>query len=803
MIISDLLDKILNKQASQEEYMPKINYHVTNNLISYEDGRLMWVFRMDGMPFESQSNQHINTHFHQLNLMFTSLGKITGNRLGLWTTLQRKRRDFNREYRFENIFAKEFAHKYVEKFKKEPYFNNYFYIASVLKVDDLNDGIKEANELISMMQNGLQSYTPYLLGCYTNDSGVAFSEVCEYLGSLINHHTEPMPITGSAIASTLGTSDLHFGTDVCEIRTQLETLYATCYDLRDYGISRPKILVDVLNLPFEFNLTQSFVFLNNSDIQSQIGRQLNNLVSVGDQAIHQQEELLYGKGLLTAGELMFGEYHCALIVYGETPQLAATNGSKAISRFLNCGGYRFSKAGLSAPATYFGQIVGSKLKPRCYPKTTQNLATSFGMHNYSSGKEIGNPIGDGTAVMPMMTISGTIYDFNFHYSNVNENNLGDKIAGHTLILGATGTGKTTLETSLLAFVNRFNPSLFVMDLDAGMRIFIQALGGSYFTLESGKPTGLNPFQLPDTPANREFLYSLVATCGQDVNGKVTADEERQIKVAVDTIFSVDFEHRRFSLLLESIPYSHDTDNSLRSRLMKWCESEDGRFAWCLDNPINQFNPDNFTMIGFDLTDLLQNNYPPTEPVLMYLFHLRDLMMERVAKDNGILCTVVEEFWFPLRYPKTAELMLKILKTDRKLGGWMILTSQSPEDAITSDIFPAIIQQTPTKIFLPNPDAQFEGRYERCGMTRKEFDELVKLSLDSRTFLVKQSKQSAFAKLDLYGFSDEIAVLSGSSSNNEMLDELLDEVGKGASPEEWYPLFKKKLHETKEVKRKLA
>lgn len=803
MIISDLLDKILNRQASQEEYMPKINHHVTNNLISYEDGRLMWVFRMDGMPFESQSDAHINTHFQQLNLMFTSLGKIAGNRLGLWTTLQRKRRDFDREYGFKNIFAKEFAHKYVEKFKKEPYFNNYFYIAAVLKVDDLNDGIKEANELIAMMQNGLQSYTPYLLGCYTNDSGVAFSEVCEYLGSLVNHHTEPMPITGSAIASTLGTSDLHFGTDVCEIRTQSETLYATCYDLRDYGISRPKILVDVLNLPFEFNLTQSFVFLNNSDIQGQIGRQLNNLTSVGDQAIHQQEELLYGKGLLTAGELMFGEYHCALIVYGETPQLAATNGSKAISRFLNCGGYRFSKAGLSAPATYFGQVVGSKLKPRCYPKTTQNLATSFGMHNYSAGKEIGNPIGDGTAVMPLMTVSGTIYDFNFHYSNVNENNLGDKIAGHTLILGATGTGKTTLETSLLAFVNRFNPSLFVMDLDAGMRIFIQALGGSYFTLESGVPTGLNPFQLPDTPQNREFLYSLVATCGQDVNGNVTADEERQIKVAVDTVFAVDFEYRRFSRLLDSIPYNHEQENSLRSRLQKWCESEDGRFSWCLDNPVNQFNPDDFNKIGFDLTDILQDNYPPTEPVLMYLFHLRSLMMERVAKENGILCTVVEEFWFPLRYKKTSELMLKILKTDRKLGGWMILTSQSPEDAITSDIFPAIIQQTPTKIFLPNPDATYEGRYERCGMTRKEFDELVKLSLDSRTFLVKQSKQSAFAKLDLYGFSDEIAVLSGSSSNNEMLDELLNEVGKDAPPDVWYPLFKERLRAAKEAKRKLA
>lgn len=790
---------MLNKQPAHADWLPKINYHISPHVVSFEDGYLAWVFKMDGMPFESQSDAHINTHFQQLNTLLTSLGKTTGSRLGLWTTLQRKRRSFDREYQFNDVFAQEFCDKYIDKFKAEPYFNNYFYITAVLKIDDIKEGLKEANELIALMENGLQAYTPHLLKVYINENGVAFSEVSEFFGMLCNHGHEQIPISASPISSVLGNSDLHFGTDVAELRSQTDTSFVICYDLRDYGISKPKILVDILNLPFEFTLTQSFVYINNADIQSQIDKQLNNLVSAGDQAVHQQEELMYGKGLLTAGELMFGDYHCVLVVYGNSPQTVAQNGAKAVSRFLNCGGYGFSKAGLSAPASFFSQVPNSKFRPRRYPKTTQNLATSFGMHNYSAGKEFGNPIGDGTAVMPLMTVAGTIYDFNFHYSNVNENNLGDKVAGHTLILGATGTGKTTLETALLSFVSRFNPYLFMMDLDAGMSIFIKALGGSYFRLESGKPTGLNPFQLPDTPENREFLYSLVATCGQDNAGKVSADEEKQIKFAVDTVLSLEYPLRRFSRLMDSIPYAHEAENSLRSRLQKWCESEGGRFAWCLDSPENTFNPDEFTRIGFDLTDILQDNYPPTEPVLMYLFHLRNLMMERVAKENGILCTVVEEFWFALRYKKTAELMLKILKTDRKLGGWMVLTTQSPEDAIMSEIFPAIIQQTPTKIFLPNPDARYEGRYELCGMTRKEFDELVKLSLDSRTFLVKQSKQSAFAKMDLYGFQDEMAVLSGSSSNNELLESLIAETN-CHRPEEWYPLFKERIQAEREARK---
>ena len=79
------------------------------------------------------------------------------------------------------------------------------------------------------------------------------------------------------------------------------------------------------------------------------------------------------------------------------------------------------------------------------------------------------------------------------------------------------------------------------------------------------PTGLNPFQLPDTPSNREFLYSLVGMCGADENGKLTATEEKEIQAAVDTMFSMDYEHRRFSHLLQSIPVVPDP-NSLRMRL---------------------------------------------------------------------------------------------------------------------------------------------------------------------------------------------------------------------------------------------
>lgn len=786
MIISDFLNNILKKQPAAADFLAQISQHVTANITWYKTGHLCFVIKLEGLPFDGVDDKVIYQHFVSLRNVFASIGKTLGDRLAIWCTIQRRKINFDRDYHFNNQFCQNFSEQYLQRFNTADYFENVFHIAVVIKNTDMDAGIKEAQDLAQTLIYALQSYEPTLLTAYQNENGILFSEIYEFFGSLVNGSKEKIPLSATDAFQTIQSSDLHFGTDICEIRMQNgQRKYAQMFDLKDFGLSKPKILADILTLPFEFNYVQSFIYINSHKMQGDIRKQINNLVSVQEQSADEIEELRIGQGKLVSGELMFGDYHAVLIVFGKSAKDVTNNGSRAYSTFLNAGGFRFIKAGLSAPSTYFSQIPGSKERPRSFPKTTINLATTYGLHNYSHGKKYGNPLGDGSAIMPLETVSKTIFDFNFHFSRDGEDNTGEKIAGHTLILGATGTGKTTTQCALMAFAERFNPAMFFMDLDRGMEIFVRAVGGTYFSLEAGKPTGLNPFQLPDTPANRELMYTLVSICGADENGKLTASDEKQIQLAVNTVLSLDFENRNFSYLLQSIPIISD-ENSLRSRLAKWCRSENGRFAWCLDNPVNLFNPDDFYRVGIDLTDILKPDYPPTAPVLTYLFHLRQIMMKRIAEENGILATIIEEFWYAARYEVLQEIMLKMLKADRKLGAWLILVSQSPEDAINCPIFPAIIQQTPTKILLPNPDAEYKGSYERCGITEKEYDELMALSIESRTFLIKQSKQSAFAKLNLYGFENLMPFLSGSPDKVELLHKVMAKHGE--HPDDWYAPF---------------
>jgi len=773
------ISAILFNQPASEERLPKIGRHVTSRVVSYEDGRALLVIKLAGMPFEAIQDDLIVSRFNQRNRVFAALAKDKGKRLALWTTFKREKVKFNSRFEFKSTFMKQFSSDYLARFDTGDYYENNFYISVLLKHDDIEEGAVELEDVGHQLMKALSAYDPECLTTFEHN-GILFSQVYEFLGGLLNGVREKMPVLASPAAETIPSSWLHWGYDIMEIRAENRTRFATSYDMKDFPDSTVWGLFDrVLGLPAEFTLTQSFLCMGIFEAQKSITSQINKLESVGDKAAHQLAELRAALGYISSGELAFGEYHGALTVYGDTAKQAADNGTLVSACFLGECGARFIKAALSAPVTYLSHIPGAKVKPRPMPKSSRNLAASFGMHNYSSGKSDGNPVGDGSAVIPLQTESESLYSFNFHHSKEGEDNLGEKISGHCLILGTTGSGKTTLETTLIGFMERFDSKIFALDKDEGLKIFLASLGGAYYSLKAGEQTGLAPFSLPNTPRNMQFLYQLVNTCGQDRDGKVSAVESSQIKAAVDAVMGMGVEKRQMSRLLESIP--NTGDNCLAARLAKWCYAEDGQYAWALDHVGSNMGVVNERVIGFDVSEFLVPGFEPTEPVLAYLFHLKTIMQS----GGGLMATIVEEFWVPSRYPSTQAMMFDVLKTGRKRDEFMVMASQSPEDAIKSPIFDAIRDLTATKIYLPNPSAEFES-YKRCNLTPKEFEKLKELGLESRMFLIKQGNQSCFAKLDLYGMDDAISVLSGNTENVAIFNEVVAEVG--PDPDVWMRVF---------------
>ena len=84
---------------------------------------------------------------------------------------------------------------------------------------------------------------------------------------------------------------------------------------------------------------------------------------------------------------------------------------------------------------------------------------------------------------------------------------------------------------------------------------------------------------------------------------------------------------------------------------------------------------------------------------MYLFHLVRQML-----DGRRLVCWMDEFWRLLQDPAFESFAKDGPKTWRKLNGVMCLATQSAGDVLESPISRTIIEQTPTKIFFPNADA---------------------------------------------------------------------------------------------------
>ncbi|CAG9255094.1 VirB4 family type IV secretion system protein [Paraburkholderia caribensis] len=805
---------VLGSLGAIEDWMPKFGHPVKKHVQHLEGNRFMVTLVKRGVPFEVHENVAIERMFDRDTDTYSKLGRDLGGRLGYHAAFTRRLVKFGRNYRFNPRFMQWFSREYVGRFNEDRFYENRYYLSLILKYDDFDDGLKEIESLAQQSLLHLVDYEAEQLEVYErqhmNGTKMLFSKQYGFVSDLVNATWTDVPVAAEPGTDVIPSSWLHFGYNIVAIRGPGVTpsrQYATCHDLRGFP-DKPGWgqLNPLLTLPMEFTITQSFNCMTGFEANRTVDSAINKLESAGDKAKHQVKEMREAQGYVNTGELSFGEYHGAAVIYGETAKEAIANGDLFVSRSLNECGVEWMTATGSAPFTYFSQVPGAKVKPRPKVQSSRNFAAMHACHDYSTGKAEGNPIGDGSAIIPFRTSAGNVFNFNFHATRLGDINVAEKLAGHFEAKGTTGTGKTTLIAAAIGMLLRFEPLLYVLDKGRGWEVFVRAMGGVYVYLEKGKPTGWAPFELADAPENREFLYGLVELCGRrngvDHQGKqiridLSAAEKMQCRNAVDAVMDIeDVRLRRFSLLLDSIP--DEGDDCLRARLSIWCKSEGGRFWWVFDNPPNlSLNMSGQRCIGFDVEAFLVENYEPSEPAFAWLFHLKTLM----RRDGLLMATIIEEYWLPIRFRTIREQIEETLASGRKEGEFIGLVTQQPEQAQkAADLYPALRSLIATKIYLADPAAE-EAPYLRDGMTRKEFREFRKLTAESRRFLIKQGNQSAFASFDLSGLDDAIAVFSGDRENVLILDEVRAETGD--NPDAWLPVYLLRVFERRQRTRLTA
>lgn len=804
----------VNRIAASRRELPaarQIPYtaHVSESLVKTQAGDYVQVFRLAGASFESADDEELNNWHERLNVTWRN---IASPNVALWTHILRRREHTVPGVATARSFAATLAREYRERLSGETLMVNELYLSVVYRPvvgpttgiaskllsrttpgsgsADLADAIEACDKLGQTVGASLARYEPERLGVYNVD-GRCHSRLLEFFGVLVNAEWQAMPLPRAPLNEALATTRPLFGSEVIEYRLPSETRLGAVVGIKEYPTPTSVGMYNaLLSAPFAFVLTQSFSFLTKGTAQGLLQRQYNRMANAGDFAVGQAEELKEALDALTANEFAMGDHHFTLQVL--TPASEARSGADvgllrrlnddvALARTMlaDCG-MTVAREDLAMEAAFWAQLPGCfGLRPRKAPISSRNFSAMAPFHNYPVGRARGNHWGDALALL--ITSARSPYYFSLHASDPRDPEGGSrKDTGHTFICGATGSGKTVFIGFMVSMLAGQGATQVVFDKDQGLEILVRALGGVYLPLKPGEPTGFNPLQLDPTPVNVEFLKAWLRMLVRG-SAPLTTREQTDLDQALRGTLALELPARRLSRLIEFTDPTRS--DGIHARLARWCRSADGEYAWVFDNATDSVVPQLLgnTTIGFDVTHFLTHELI-RGPVNRYLFHL----VEQLLDGRRLVCWV-DEFSNALADADFESFADNAPKTWRKLNGVLCAATQTASGVLESRIARTIVEQTATKVFFPNPDADARDYIDGFGLTEREF-KLLKEQIEpgSRMFLIKQGHYSIVCALDLKGFDAELAVISGRRHTVEQMHQIMRTTG--TEPAEWLPLF---------------
>ena len=441
---------------------------------------------------------------------------------------------------------------------------------------------------------------------------------------------------------------------------------------------------------------------------------------------------------------------------------------------------------LVADAAWFAQMPGNwQWRPRDAKLSSRAFAALASGHNFARGKRDGNPWGEALALL--RTPSGQPFYLNLHSSPEGEDSADKKLPGNTLIIGSTGVGKTTLEMFLLTLTRKWDPAprLVLFDLDRGCEIAIRALGGRYFTLRGRQAHRLQPAAARADAGAHPVLGAADPHLHRDAGaaaaaGRRTRDRRRGEGGGDDAGGAAALldgaaepaEDRREQPVRAARPLVPGRRARLGLR-----PGRRPAAATCTQPP----------SIGFDTTEFLDLPEVRT-PVMLYLLQV----MEELVNGERLIY-VISEFWKALDHEIFSDFAKQKQKTIRKQNGLGIFDTQSPSDVLRHPIGRTMVEQSVTKIFLANPEAVREEYVDGFGLSEAEFDIVRSLGAQGgRRFLVKQGHASAICELDLAGLDDFVTVLSATTDNVALLDDVRER--HGDDPFQWLPVLLREVQD---------
>jgi type IV secretion system protein TrbE len=528
--------------------------------------------------------------------------------------------------------------------------------------------------------------------------------------------------------------------------------------------SHPGILSALAELGLEYRWSTRFIWLDGHEASAHLDKyrkkwrqkirgffdQFFRTASgaVDEHAVEMAQDASEAMAEVSSGEVGAGYYTSVVVLMDEDldrAERAALSVAQALSKL----GFGARVETVGVMDAYFGSLPGHGVENVVRPLiNTMNLSDLLPTSSIWAGDPLSPCDKTGylaqPALMQCVTQGATPFRLNLHVRDL----------GHTFVAGPSGAGKSTHLALIAAQLRRYpGMRVFAFDKDFAMLALTKAAGGAHFAPGRNEALAFCPLQFLEDRSDRAWAMEWIETLLTLQGMEVTVRHRNLIAEALVSMTNSGARRlSEFALTVQS--------ESIREALKPY--TADGLMGHLLDAEEDGLRLSTFTT--FEMSELLGLGEKYLLPVLLYVFRRIERRM------NGQPTVIIlDEAWVMLGHKVFREKIREWLKVLRKQNTSVVMATQSISDAERSGILDVIVQETATKIFLPNASAReekFAGFYRAMGLTGREID-IVATAIPKRQYFYTSASGRRLYELALGPLQMALLTVSG----KEIADEL--------------------------------
>ena len=272
-----------------------------------------------------------------------------------------------------------------------------------------------------------------------------------------------------------------------------------------------------------------------------------------------------------------------------------------------------------------------------------------------------------------------------------------------VVFGKSGSGKSYLVKLEAARSLMFDSEILIIDPEAEYKALAEAVGGEFISFGFDSQAKINPFDLSSIYEEGEnelglkiiSLHSLFKV----IMGELSPSEEATLDRALILTYKMKGITPDPATQKNEPPLMEDLYKALRGmeepeavgladRIEKFVK---GGFAGIFDQRSNIDIKNPFTV--FSLRDLEE----ALRPIAMFI--ILDFIWTKIKREMKKRILVVDEAWYLMRYPDSANFLYSIAKRARKYYLGLTTITQDVEDFLSSEHGKAIVQNSSLQILM--------------------------------------------------------------------------------------------------------